>query len=296
MKKLLFFFALSFPLLGYSQTTALPLPIDGSTWVIYDGFQFPPETSQGRSLTALDLTSGTLSATSIPNCGAGWQGGADIPENYSQIGNKWYHNGQLFFDWDIQVGDTFYTEITGDPINCLISSVDTVIYSDFIPRRVYHLSYETGAPVLYPNFFYELLFIEGIGTNALGLGYANVETLPLLICFYEKNGNLIFTNNWQDYSPSAPVSCCPISVEEIVTPSFKLFPSPATNQTSLQFESTHIPQSIQIFNSTGQLMHTEKVLGRIQMQVNVSEYANGIYTVRAKFENGEEVSEKLVVE
>ena len=296
MKKLLFFFALSFPLLGYAQTTALPLPIDGSTWVIYDGFQFPPETSQGRSLTALDLTSGTLSATSIPNCGAGWQGGADIPENYSQIGNKWYYNGQLFFDWDIQVGDTFYTEITGDPINCLISSVDTVIYSDFIPRRVYHLSYETGAPVLYPNFFYELQFIEGIGTNAFGLGYANVETLPLLICFYDKNDNLIVTNDWQEYAPSAPVSCCPISVEEIVTPSFKLFPSPATNQTSLQFESTHIPQSIQIFNSTGQLMHTEKVLGRIQMQVNVSEYANGIYTVRARFENGEEVSEKLVVE
>jgi hypothetical protein len=43
-------------------------------------------------------------------------------------------------------------------------------------------------------------------------------------------------------------------------------------------------------------MHTEQVLGRIQMQMNVSEYAKGIYTVRARFENGEEVSEKLVVE
>ena len=93
------------------------------------------------------------------------------------------------------------------------------------------------------------------------------------------------------------IGCCnPIFVEETAALSFKLFPSPATNQTSLQFESTHIPQTIQIFNATGQLMHTEQVLGRMQMQVNVSEYAKGIYTIKARFENGEEVSERLVVE
>ncbi len=93
------------------------------------------------------------------------------------------------------------------------------------------------------------------------------------------------------------LGCCnPISVEETATSSFKLFPSPATDQTSLQFEAAHIPQSIQIFNATGQLMHTENVLGRLQMQLNVSDYAKGIYTVRGRFENGEEVSEKLVVE
>ena len=43
-------------------------------------------------------------------------------------------------------------------------------------------------------------------------------------------------------------------------------------------------------------LRSSQVLGRMQMQVNVSEYAKGIYTVRARFENGEEVSEKLVVE
>jgi hypothetical protein len=43
-------------------------------------------------------------------------------------------------------------------------------------------------------------------------------------------------------------------------------------------------------------MLTENVLGRLQMQVNISEYAKGIYTVRGRFENGEEVSERLVVE
>jgi hypothetical protein len=94
-----------------------------------------------------------------------------------------------------------------------------------------------------------------------------------------------------------PNSCCPIiSVEETTSRSFKLFPSPATDQTSLQFEAAHIPQTIQIFNATGQLMHTENVLGRLQMHVNVSNFATGIYTVRASFENGEEVNERLVVE
>jgi hypothetical protein len=297
MKRLLLLLALTLPILAKAQTTALPLPTDGSTWVIYDGFQFPPETTQGRSLLPFDVIGGTydLSVAAIPDCGSEWQG-VMTSENYSQIGNKWYCNGQLFFDWDIQVGDTLNTEITGDFIHCLISSIETVVYSDLVPRRVYHLAYETGTTVYYPSIFHELLFIEGIGTNALGLGYANVESIPLLICFYDKYDNLIFTNDWQDFAPSAPVSCCPIFVEETTAPSFKLFPSPATDHTSIQFEAAHIPQSIQIFNATGQLMHTEKVLGRLQMQVNVSEYAKGIYTVRGRFENGEEVSEKLVVE
>jgi hypothetical protein len=92
-------------------------------------------------------------------------------------------------------------------------------------------------------------------------------------------------------------SCCTAnSVNEFANSTFSIFPSPAIDQTSLQFESAHIPQDIQIFNATGQLMHTEKVLGRLQMQVNISNFATGIYIVRASFENGEEVNERLVVE
>ena len=291
MKKLLFFFALSFPLLGNAQTTALPLPADGSVWVTYD--LFPNETF-GTSLAPSEVLGFDyyLTPDSIPNCSNN-TGFLGQTQNFTQIDNKWFVGGYLFFDWDFVPGDSFFTYVfSGDIIT--VTSIDTVIYADFIPRRRYHIAYSDGTPVY--RFGMETYYIEGIGTNTMGCYVQDFEQL-FLLCFYDKNGLLIYQNDWSNYHPGVPNSCCPIiSVDETTFKSFKLFPSPATNQSSLQFESAHIPQSIQIFNATGQLMHTEQVLGRIQMQVNVSEYANGIYTVRARFENGEEVSERLVVE
>ena len=308
MKKLLFFFALSFPLLGYAQTTALPLPTDGSTWVNFD--PWIPDTTYGLKFNVADTVNGIQNlnqmAAQPPNCGWDYEPNA-VMGYYSQEGNKWYfgHNGSkggmLFFDWDFQVGDTLTTIFTGYFEVCWISSIDTVIYADGIPRRRFHLANENGV-VIFPYLNgindFEVMFIEGIGTNISGLNNTDtIESLPLLVCFYDKNGLVIYTNDWSENYINGPVDCCSvISVEETTSRSFKLFPSPAIDQTSLQFESTHIPQTIQIFNATGQLMHTEQVLGRMQMQVNISEYATGIYTVRARFENGEEVSEKLVVE
>jgi hypothetical protein len=309
MKRLLLLLALSLPILAKAQTTALPLPTDGSTWVHFDPWLDNPST-YGHQYVEEDTLNGVKnvneSIVPAPNCNKDWVGNV-IGVYYSQEGNKWYfgqngsNGGILFFDWDFQVGDTLTTFFTGYSEVCWVSSIDTVIYADGIPRRRFHLANENGV-VIFPylngidNF--EVMFIEGIGTNIMGLNNSDsIESLPLLVCFYDNNGTLIYTNDWSGNYINAPVNCCPvISVEETTSKSFKLFPSPATDQTSLQFESAHIPQIVQIFNATGQLVHTENVLGRLQMQVNVSEYAKGIYTVRGRFENGEEVSEKLVVE
>jgi len=292
MKRLILLLALSLPILAKAQTTdALPLPADGSVWVTYDLF---PNATFGTSL-APSVVPGEdyyLTPDLIPDCSnnSGFSGPS---QDLTEIDNKWYVGGSLFFDWDFVQGDTFFTYVFGGDM-LTVTSIDTVIYADFIPRRRYHIAYSDGTPVY--RYGMEAYYIEGIGTNIMGCYIQDFEQL-FLLCFYYKNGLLVYQNDWSSYFPGVPNSCCPIiSVEETTAPSFKLFPSPASDQTSLQFEAAHIPQSIQIFNATGQLMHTEKVLGRMQMQVNVSEYAKGIYTVRARFENGEEVSEKLVVE
>jgi hypothetical protein len=209
----------------------------------------------------------------------------------SQVGNKWFKGDYLWFDWDNQVGDFCQLDFLGNLVDCIVTNIDTIIFADFIPRRQYHLISPNGYEL--SLFGQTITFIEGIGINILGLESHGVESNQYLSCVFDKNGLQIIQN---DFLPNMLGCCNPISVEETATSSFKLFPSPATDYTSLQFEAAHIPQSIQIFNATGQLMHTENVLGRLQMQVSVTDYAKGIYTVRGRFENGEEVSERLVVE
>ena len=302
MKKLLFFFALSFPLLGYAQTTALPLPID--MHYVYLNL-YGQSCNYGINLIEADLGQygqpgvtyyqEEIVAPMYCPLSTDFCPGSMMTEFvFSQVGNKWYRNDILWFDWDNQVGDSCKLDHT-TLFDCIIVDIDTLIFADGIPRRQYHIVEATSGSELYMGgSLVPFSFIEGIGTNLMGLEFQDVETRQFLSCVYDKNGLQLMENEW--YSPMYPGCCNVNSVSDFTTSSFSIFPSPAIDQTSLQFESAHIPQSIQIFNATGQLMHTEQVLGRMQMQVNVSEYANGIYTVRARFENGEEVSERLVVE
>jgi hypothetical protein len=298
MKRLLLLFALSLPILAKAQTTAaLPLPTD-MHYVYLD--MFGQSCNYGINLVESDIGSNGLPGvtyyaedavapmycSNIVYCPMEANPGIV----YSQVGNKWFKGLSLWFDWDNQVGDTCQV-LCGGNWECVVSSIDTLIFADLIPRRQYHLIYTGSGEELFLDN-HPFTFIEGIGTNNLGLESQEIETNQFLSCVYDKNGLQLIQNEWFSY-----VGCCNSnSVNELPSNSFKLFPSPATDQTSIQFEAAHIPQSIQIFNATGQLMHTEKVLGRLQMQVNVSEYAKGIYTVRGRFENGEEVSERLVVE
>ncbi len=302
MKKLLFFFALSFPFLGYAQTTALPLPID--MHYVYLNM-YGQHCNYGVNLVETDIGSDGLpgvtyyteEAVPLMYClnEIVCEATTSIYSVLSQVGNKWYRNNNLWFDWDNQVGDACQLEYLDNIIDCIIVNIDTITFEDGIPRRQYHIVDGLGGMELPINgSFVPFTFIEGIGTNNMGLEYQTIETMQYLACVYDKNGLQLIQN---DLTSFLATGCCTAnSVDEFASNIFSIFPSPASNQTSLQFESAHIPYTIQIFNATGQLMHTEKVLGRMQMQVNVSEYAKGIYTVRARFENGEEVSEKLVVE
>jgi len=298
MKRLILLLALTLPILAKAQTApALPLPIDGSAWVTLNMINdFYSQTNGAYKLNEYIEFDGSLAfqniAVQVPNCNVFIDQSSF--STFKQVENKWYRDGVLYFDWDLTVGESIL--LADRPTyNMVVSAIDTVEYADFVPRRVFHMSYN-GSPYLYYSM--ELTYIEGIGSNLWGLEEPDgPENMPFFQCFYDKNGLLVLHNDWTPSNLIIPSNCCtPIAVEETEAPSFKLFPSPATDQTSIQFEAAHIPQSIQIFNATGQLMHTENVLGRLQIQVNVSEYAKGIYTIRGRFENGEEVSEKLVVE
>jgi hypothetical protein len=299
MKKLLLFFAIALPLLGYTQTTpALPIPINGK-WVYYN-ITGCFENFQNLDTMYIDNLPYLFSSYSMEYCdGTIEAGGCFTPGNYMRSeGNVWYRLGgmnSVFFDWDWQEGDTiWYDGMLMQNNQFIISNIDTITTIDNVQRRTYHFVFANDGLTVPYYYNSEVYFIEGIGCSVLGIDVVGIEDqLFLLTCFYNEDGLEIYHQDYPDYNI---FGCCTISVEETTIPSFKLFPSPASDHTSIQFEAAHIPQSIQIFNATGQLMLTENVLGRLQMQVNISEYAKGIYTVRGRFENGEEVSEKLVVE
>ena len=295
--QIIIFFLCFLAKINAQTTEVLALPTDGSAWVTLNMINdFYSQTNGAYKLNEYIEFDGSLAyqniAVQVPNCNVFIDQSSF--STFKQVGNKWYRDGILYFDWDLTVGDSIL--LADRPTySMVVSAIDTVEYADFVPRRVFHMSYN-GSPYLYYSM--ELTYIEGIGSNLWGIEEPDgPENMPFFQCFYDKNGLLLFHNDWTPSNLIIPYTCCtPIAVEEMSTSSFSIFPSPAANQSSLQFESAHIPQTIQIIKATGQLMHTEKVLGRIQMQVNVSEYAKGIYTVRARFENGEEVSERLVVE
>ena len=297
MKRLILFFVFALPLLGYTQTTpALPFPAGGK-WVYHNvtlGGSLKDTLIQTQILPNDSVNTYIIEGIPQPCPGEEWTTASTIkwirPE-----GNKWYLNGQEYLNWDMQEGDTIYFPFANMAGDFLVSNIDTIVTPDNVQRRTYHLlTLGFGAPYVQYYYGVEFYFIEGIGATVFGTGDWYTEDPAVLTCFYDENGLEIYH---QDYTELGVYDCCNyVGIEEQETLSIRLYPSPAKDQVSLQFESAHIPQSIQIFNATGQLMHTEKVLGRMQIQLNVSEYANGIYTVRARFENGEEVSEKLVVE
>jgi len=299
---LMIFFLGCYQIMNAQTTPALPLPID--MHYVYLN-TYGQHCNYGVDLVEADLGSNGLPGVTYyteeavplmycPNeivC----EPTTNIYSVLSQVGNKWYRNNNLWFDWDNQVGDTCQLEYLNNLSDCIIVNIDTLIFADGISRRQYHIVEATsGSDLIIDGSFVPFTFIEGIGTNNMGLEYQTIETNQYLSCVYDKNGLQLIQN---DLTSHLATSCCTDnSVNEFANSTFSIFPSPAIDQTSLQFESAHIPQDIQIFNATGQLMHTENVLGRLQMQLNISNFATGIYTVRASFENGEEVSERLVVE
>lgn len=72
----------------------------------------------------------------------------------------------------------------------------------------------------------------------------------------------------------------------------RFYPNPAANMLYIDFSESI--QSLSIYNINGQLMYENKTIADKQIQVDVSDYNSGLYTVQV-YRNGEMVSGKLVV-
>ena len=189
----------------------------------------------------------------------------------------------LAYDFSIDVGDSVLVGID-NPEYLRVDSITEVVINQS-QRKKFWLS-----AINLPTFYNEI-WIEGIGSSK-GICWSGsvlvVGGWYRLLCMHE-NETLIYSNpNYE--------SCYLITeINEIENPSMKIFPNPATTQTSLQLpENTALSQiQLALYNSSGRLLYKTKPISHFH-KIDVAHLPKGLHLVRVW--NGEKwFMEKLVV-
>ena len=192
---------------------------------------------------------------------------------------------RLWFDFTLAVGDVIYLDncyLIGQVQDQLtVVSIEPTTLGDGSVRQKWTLQYSDTQ-----SGFYTMTeeWIEGIGNVQQGWRHPTAQTcLDLgqwMRCYFENDA---WVQTFVVLTPGTDC-CTAVSVEEEEATSMQFYPSPATDIINLQFGNGPLPSDIQIFNSTGQLLHKAKINGRQQLQINTSSFASGAYTVVGQIE------------
>ena len=133
------------------------------------------------------------------------------------------------------------------------------------------------------------LYAENAGGQLQYLGTATMEDLPLVFqlnqegryCFYLTAQNLAGES---DYSEAACVTYGDDSVEENEA-SFNIYPNPVSDNLVIETEATI--EAVTIYTVTGVMVYSEVDFN--DNTINVSDFANGVYIMKVRTENGEAV-------
>ena len=182
----------------------------------------------------------------------------------------WDDESALLYDFSLEEGDTI--QLYGDPGHkYTVLQVDSVelLNGDVRKRWIFSLEfYHTNA-----------VWIEGIGNtticllNSGDLDYCTVETVTL--CVHE-NEELVYMNDTFD-------TCYLdwVNVSETDSETIRVFPNPATGQTSLSIPnvSSHKNPTLHIFNSYGQTVKVISIQEK-QTQIDLTDLPADIYIYR----------------
>jgi len=87
--------------------------------------------------------------------------------------------------------------------------------------------------------------------------------------------------------------CFPFGVKENEVPHFSIYPNPAL--TLVTVKSTEAIHGYSILNSQGSCVESREVLALNEMEIGVSHFAPGFYTLRLMLDNGMATSHKIVI-
>ena len=126
--QIIIFFLCFLAKINAQTTEVLALPTDGSAWVTLNMINdFYSQTNGAYKLNEYIEFDGSLAyqniAVQVPNCNVFIDQSSF--STFKQVGNKWYRDGILYFDWDLTVGDSIL--LADRPTySMVVSAIDTV--------------------------------------------------------------------------------------------------------------------------------------------------------------------------
>ena len=176
-------------------------------------------------------------------------------------------NDMLFYDFSLNVGDTFSTNLNGCSFQMVVDSVDSVMLLSGEIRKRLFLSHDT--------------WIEGIGSIAgltyVGLYFCYFDIYPELICFIE-NDTLKYHNS---YYPTCYYSSLSINEIRNGQNTMLIFPNPF--QDNLNINSKESIKGIEIYTYDGKRIYSESFFNPINLynyNLSTSSLKQGIYLIK----------------
>jgi len=193
---------------------------------------------------------------------------------------------ELLYDFNAQEGDVFYT---GSPVGCdiKITKIDTIeIYSK--KRKRFHIEWQ--------EVDRGVKWIEGIGSTQglLWPSFYPLNQKTELLCLHENNELMYYNNRYGTCYPKLKGET-DIGLEKLITKAINIYPNPATTYLNIQFDKT-LTGTLEIYNTLSQKLCSVKVNGKNELQLNVSNYNTGVYTLILKSVTKEIVKQKFIVE
>lgn len=200
----------------------------------------------------------------------------------------WQDTEHILYDFSLEVGDTLpdITELT-------VTSIDTIITSDGIARRRWHV----------PYYYYEAYYIEGIGGN-LGLlsGVIGVEYPNVTMCFEGDEKQTVYINEYFGYGYGychVPTdSCWNVGIrEDNCYGDFSIYPNPVYSHELFTLVMSKSKQeqikTIDLYDIQGS-EHSQIISPVFPIAIKSPE-KQGLYFLRISYMDGNQYTIKLIV-
>lgn len=188
-----------------------------------------------------------------------------------------YSNGSM----EKNIGKTYNTDLVL-PANQWVTLAVTI---DFTNAKIYFEIPHLGIVYQYdslPFTFTDPASIDEPNTNGTPVLIRILQTYintndPISMYYMYDNFNVSAVN-----TPPTPT----VSVADVLSNSFNLFPNPATNIINITNNDNHLVENITIHDTAGKLLKTESFNNQKELQLNIESLTNGIYLLHIQTNKG----------
>jgi hypothetical protein len=203
------------------------------------------------------------------------------------LDKSWDNKEYLIMDLSLNVGDTFIIHNRYFPEDS-IAIVDSIKYDG--GNKILFMTVSFGVVMSYDNI---LTFIEGIGPNAgIIFQVLYLEAGYYLLCAH-KDYVQIYTNTGPIFYGECNVFGGGIEENHTENSKLRIFPNPSNDKVQIEYKGDK-PYCLEIFDFTGKLIETNSNIYSLLYEVDLTDYAKGMYFVKTKGNNGKYAVGKLL--